>query len=78
MTLIAQTSNSHGDFTAIVIENGDEIGTYWRNPYGYFASPRNSEIQHVPCESEEDCLATIERHGTMLPGQAHLRTLLDS
>ena len=53
------------------VENsaGQDVGTIWHTPYGWFASPRNSEIQAIPAESSRDAFATVVKHGTFRAGQ---------
>ena len=53
------------------VENpkGEDVGTIWHTPYGWFASPRNSEIQAIPAESAKDAFNTVVKHGTFHPGQ---------
>ena len=62
-------------FTATVIADEGQIGYYWQNEYGFFASPRNDPFQHVPVDSEEAALDLIQRFGSVQPGQTPFLTL---
>jgi len=54
---------------AVESPTGQDVGTIWHTPYGWFASPRNSEIQAIPAESARDAFDTVVKHGTFHPGQ---------
>jgi hypothetical protein len=38
-----------------------EVGRVVRTPYGFFANPRNSQLQAIPCAQWLDAVYTVER-----------------